>query len=214
MKKIILFNILLLFCVYPLSSQESNLRPMTVDDMLNMVRLGNVQMSPDGEWVFFSKSELDWGKNKIKTKYFMIPSKGGKAVQFIGEQGGSSFRFSPDGKFLTFKRSVDKISQIFIMSLTGGEAVQLTHHTNSVDTYKWSPDASQIFFTADEPMDEEEKKEYDLGDDAVFVFEGPNGREESRWRNLWVYNLSSKKETKLTNEQLRINEFDISQPIK
>ena len=183
---------------------------MTVDDALNMVRLGNVQMSPDGKWVFFSKSELDWGKNKRKMKYFLILARGGEAFQYIGEAGGSSFQFSPHGKYLSFKRAVDKSSQIFIMSLSGGEAVQLTHHKNSIDSYKWSADASKIFFTAEEPMSKEEQKEYDLGDDAVFVFEGPNGREEARWRNLWVFNLSSRKERRLTDEELIIDEFDVS----
>lgn len=183
---------------------------MTVDDMLAMIPLGDVRMSPDGERVFFSKSELDWEKNTRKKTYFMIPASGGKAVQYIGEEGGSSFQFSPDGAFLAFKRSVDKASQIFIMNLKGGEAVQLTHHTNSIDSYKWSPDASRIFFTAEETMDGEEKKEYDMGDDAVFIFEGPNGREEARWRNLWVFDLSLNKETRLTNEKLIIDEFDIS----
>ena len=33
-------------------------RPMTVDDALDMVNVGGALMSPDGEWVFFSKSEL------------------------------------------------------------------------------------------------------------------------------------------------------------
>jgi len=189
MKKIILCKILFLFCLSILYAQDADLRPMTVDDALNMVRLGNVQMSPDGKWVFFSKSEPDWKKNKRKMTYFMIPASGGEAIQYIGDTGGSSFQFSPDGKYLSFKRMVDKNSQIFIMSSNGGEAVQLTHHKNSIDSFKWSADASQIFFTAEEPMSEEEQKEYDLGDDAIFVFEGPNGRENARWRNLWVFNL-------------------------
>jgi len=183
---------------------------MTVDDALNMVRIGDVKMSPDGKLVFFSKSELDWKKNKRKKKYFMIPASGGEAIQYIGDAGGSSFQFSPDGKYLSFKRRVDKNSQIFIMSLGGGEAVQLTHHENNINSYKWSADAIQIFFTSEEPMSEKEQKEYDLGDDAVFIFEGPNGREKARWRNLWVFNISSKKEKRLTNEELIINEFDVS----
>jgi len=210
LKRIILCEILLLFCLNPINAQEPNLRPMTVDDMLAMIRLGDVRMSPDGERVFFSKSELDWEKNTRKKTYFMISTSGGRAVQYIGEKGGSSFQFSPDGEYLAFTRSVDKITQVFLMNLKGGEAVQLTHHTNSIDSYKWSPDASRIFFTADEPMEGEEKKEYDMGDDAVFIFEGPNGREEARWRNLWVFDLSLKKETKLTHEKLIIDEFDIS----
>ena len=210
MKKVCLHFFLILLIIIPIYAQEPNLRPMTVDDALNMVRLGNVQMSPDGKWVFFSKSELDWGKNKRNKRYFMIPASGGKAVQYIGDSGGSSFQFSPDGKYLSFRRTVDKNSQVFMMSLNGGEAFQLTHHKNSVESYKWSPDASKIFFTADEPMGEEEEKEYDLGDDAVFIFEGPNGREQAHWQNLWIFNISTKQEKRLTNEELIINEFDIS----
>jgi dipeptidyl aminopeptidase/acylaminoacyl peptidase len=210
MKKNCLHFFLIILIIIPIYAQEPNLRPMTVDDALNMVRLGNVQMSPDGEWVFFSKSELDWGKNKRNKRYFMIPASGGKAVQYIGDSGGSSFQFSPDGKYLSFKRTVDKNSQVFIMSLNGGEAFQLTHHKNSVESYKWSPDASEIFFTADEPMGEEEEKEYNLGDDAVFIFEGPNGREQAHWQNLWIFNISTKQEKRLTNKELIINEFDIS----
>lgn len=210
MKKIILYKILFLFCLSILYAQDADLRPMTVDDAINMVRIGNVQMSPDGKWVFFSKSEPDWKMNKRKMTYFMIPASGGEAIPYIGDAGGSSFQFSPDGKFLSFKRRIDKNSQIFIMSLDGGEAVQLTHHKNSIDSFKWSADASQIFFTAEEPRSEEEQKEYDLGDDAIFVFEGPNGKEEARWRNLWIFNVLSKKEKRLTDEELIINNFDVS----
>jgi dipeptidyl aminopeptidase/acylaminoacyl peptidase len=210
LKKIVLRAVLFLFCLSPLLAQGENRRPMTVDDALNMVRLRNVRMSPDGKLVFFSKSELDWGKNKRIMKHFMIPASGGEAWQYIGDAGGSSFQFSPDGKYLSFKRKVDKISQIFIMPLSGGEALQLTNHKNSVDSYKWSEDTRQIFFTAEEPRSEEEQKEYDLGDDAVFVFEGPNGREEAHWRNLWVFDLSSKKEKRLTDEEFIIDEFDVS----
>jgi dipeptidyl aminopeptidase/acylaminoacyl peptidase len=151
---------------------------MTIDDSLNMVRLDDVQMSPDGKLVFFSKSELDWEHNKRITKYFMIPANGGEARPYIGEAGGSEFQFSPDGKYLSFKRSAENTQQIFVMSLKGGEAVQLTHHANGVDSYKWAPDANRIFFTVEEPMGKEEKREYDLGDDAIFIFEGPNGRED------------------------------------
>jgi len=210
MKKLC-FNFFLIFLIIiPIYAQEIDLRPMTVDDSLNMVRLGNVQMSPDGEWVFFSKSELDWGKNKRNKRYFMIPASGGKAVQYIGDAGGSSFQFSPNGKYLSFRRTVDKKSQVFIMSIKGGEAFQLTHHNNSIESYKWSPDASKIFFTANEPTGEEEEKEYNLGDDAVFIFEGPNGREQAHWQNLWIFNISTKQEKQLTKEELVINEFDIS----
>lgn len=210
MKKLTLFVLVILSCLRPLYAQDANRRPMTVDDALNMVRLGDVLMSPDGGTVFFSKSELDWQNNKRQKTYFMIPAAGGEPVQYVGDAGGSSFQFSPDGEFLSFKRTVEEDSQIFIMSLRGGEAIQLTHHTNGIASFKWSADASRIFFTADEPLSKEAQEEHDLGDDAVFMFEGANGREEARWRNLWVFDISSKKEDRLTNEELIINSFDPS----
>jgi dipeptidyl aminopeptidase/acylaminoacyl peptidase len=52
-------------------------RPITVDDALNMVRIGNVMMSPDGEKVFYSKTELDWEKNDHKSTYYMTSAKTG-----------------------------------------------------------------------------------------------------------------------------------------
>ena len=183
---------------------------MTVDDALNRVRIGDVQMSPDGRWVFFSKSELDWDENKRKKKHYMIPADGGEAIQFIGEAGGSAVQFSPDGKHLSFLRSVDGDEQIFWMRMAGGEARQLTKHKNGIVSYKWSADASEIFFTGDEALSDEEQKEHDKGADAYYVREGPHGREEGRWRNLWVFNLSSKKEARLTDEELVIGDFDVS----
>ena len=59
MKKAILSWIVSLMAAGILFSQDVKLRPMTIDDSLNMIRLGDVQMSPDGKWVFFSKSALD-----------------------------------------------------------------------------------------------------------------------------------------------------------
>ena len=64
-----------------------------------MVNVGGAVMSPDGEWVLFSKRELDWDENERTTKWYLIPSSGGEAFEYIGEEGGGSFQFSPDGKF-------------------------------------------------------------------------------------------------------------------
>ncbi len=88
-----------------LFSQETEKRPMTVDDALDMVRVGDALISPDGEWVFFSKSELDWKKNKRKKTYYKIPAAGGEAYQFLSEAGGSRFPvLSPTGLISLFSR--------------------------------------------------------------------------------------------------------------
>ncbi len=201
---------LILFVMNPLLAEEKERRPMTTDDSLNMVSISSVLMSPDGEWVFFSKSELDWEKNKRKTKYYKISAQGGKDFQFIGEAGGSSFQFSTDGKFLSFKRTVEKVSQIFLMPTSGGEGVQYSKHKNSVGSYKWSHDSKKIFFIAKKQRSKEEEKKYKAGEDVILVDEGPNGQIASQWQNLWVFDIETKKETRITEEEMLIRDFDIS----
>ncbi len=110
-----------------LFAQGSARRPMTVDDAVNMIRIADVLMSPDGEWVFFSESELDWDENKRRKKYYMIPAGGGEAIQFIGDAGGESFQFSPDGKYLSFLRSVGDNDQVHWMRTAAGGSARVAH---------------------------------------------------------------------------------------
>ncbi|HJO04151.1 MAG TPA: S9 family peptidase [Acidobacteriota bacterium] len=183
---------------------------MSVDDALRLKRLGNVLLSPDGERVFYSVSELDWDENERRTRYFMVPFSGGEARQYIGDAGGRSFRFSPDGDQLTFLRDVDDEAQVFGLPTGGGEARQLTAHKGGVEAYRWSPDGSAIFFSAEETRSDDEQREHDLGFDPVFVDEAPNGKHEARFSNLWVHDMASDTETRLTNQELIVGAFDIS----
>lgn len=189
---------------------QQDARAMTVDDLLGMARIGNVLVSPDGARVFYSVSELDWSENKRSTSYFMVPFEGGEAYAFIGDDGGRSFRFSPDGMHLTFLRDVDDDPQVFDLPTGGGEARQLTSHRGGIDRYIWAPDNSAIFFSAEEPRTEEEQRQHDLGLDPVFVDEAPNGKNEARFSNLWVFDIASGEETRLTDEEHIVDDFDVS----
>jgi len=210
MKKIKFAGIILLFVMMTSVIHAQEKRPMTVDDALNMVRVGNPLISPDGKWVLFSQSELNWDKNKRETKYYMVSAEGGEPFQYIGKEGGSRFQFSPDGRFLTFKRKKDEKQQIFLMRTSGGEAVPLTEHKNSIGDYKWGPQSEKIYFVAEEPLTKEEKKEKEAGYDSFFVDEGPNGQTRDNWENLWVFNVEAKKETRLTEENFMLGGFDVS----
>jgi len=185
-------------------------RPMTVDDALDLVSVGGALMSPDGSQVFFSRSELDWSGNKRATKYYMVPADGGEPYEYIGKEGGSNFQFSPNGTYLTFTRSVDDKNQIFWMRTTGGEATQLTKHETAVSQYVWSADSTKIFFRAVDKRPEAEQKALDAKADGFFVDEGPNGQEAAYWSNLWMFDVASKVETRLTSDQHIVSDFDPS----
>ena len=193
----------------PAEAQER--RPMTTDDALNMVQPGGATMSPDGSWVLFSKSELDWEENERKTTWWRVPSDGSEEPwRFIGEEGATNPAFSPDGRWLTFTRSVDDERQLFIMRTDGGEAIQLSDHATAIGSYAWADDGSRIFFVASHERSAEEKKEIEDGYDAIFVDEGPNGQTNGQWNDLWSLDVATKEATRLTEREHRIGSFAVS----
>jgi dipeptidyl aminopeptidase/acylaminoacyl peptidase len=210
MSKVIAAIAMLVCFAIPAAAQDETPRAMTTDDGLNMVQVGSALMSPDGQWVLYRRSELDWKENERKTTYHMVAAAGGESFRYIGEAGGSSLRFSPDGTYLSFTRSVDKNRQLFLMRTSGGEAIQLTKHKSSVGSYRWGPDSRTIFFVASEPRSDEEEKEHEAGYDAIFVDEGPNGMQEGSWSNFWTIAIDTSEATRVTDEEYRIGSFDVS----
>lgn len=202
--------LLILSLLFFINTSLAAKRSMTVDDALDMVSLGDILMSPDGRQVFFSKTRLAWEENDYRKTLYAISADGGEAVPYIGAAGGDNFQLSPDGQYLSLTRTVDGEEQIFFMPTSGGEAIQLTHHQGGVNDYKWSTDAKSIIFSADEKRSEEEQREYDLGADAVFIDEAPNGKETARFSNLWLYNLDKRTTSRITDKRFIVDSFDLS----
>jgi len=210
MKKAFLFFLLVIITLTFIWANTDK-RPLTVDDYLNIVTVRDVQLSPDGTRVFYGFKKLDWPKNDYKNIYFMCDSDGKNKKIFLREDlKASHFKFSPDGNFLSFISKADKKSQIFLIPVDGGEAQKLTKHAVNVKDYRWQHDSSAIIFSAEEARSSEEQKEYELGADAVFVDEAPNGRENAHFSRLWYFDLKTKKETVICEENLVISDFDVS----
>lgn len=192
---------------FPASAQR---RAMTTDDGLRMKTLSGAMMTPDGTGVLFGVSELDWDKNKRNTTWHYVPADSGEAYPFLGEAGGSDLRFSPDGRFLSLKRTVDKKSQLFLLRMAGGEARQLTKHAESVGAYQWAPDGTGLYFVANHSRPAAEQKEYENGNDAIVVDEGPNGQQAGRWQSIWHAALPDGKLTRLTKDSVRIGGLTVA----
>lgn len=199
-----------LFAILLSSSALAQRRPMTTDDGLRMKALSSALMTPDGSGVLYGISELDWDKNKRNTTWHFIPADSGASYPYLGEDGGSDLRYSPNGSFLSLKRTVDKKSQLFLLRTTGGEARQLTKHKESVGSYRWAPDGTAIYFVANHARTAEAQKEYENGDDAIFVDEEANGQRAGRWQSLWHASVPDGKLTRLTKDSVRIGNLTVS----
>jgi dipeptidyl aminopeptidase/acylaminoacyl peptidase len=148
--------ILLIFIITHLSAQQND-KLVKVTDMLKIKQLNSVAISPDGSKAAFVVNSIEPdGDNKWEYKYvsqvYLVPADGSAAPKQLTREPASQPAWSPDGKQIAFVRAVDGRPQVFILSLDGGEAFQLTKYKYGAAGPKWSPDGKQILFSASIPL--------------------------------------------------------------
>ena len=197
----------------PASGQEAG-AALTFDDAIDMVRVSGPKLAPDGSRVLYVKNELDWDENERKSRIWVVGADGEGARPFTGSSDDSNPEWSPDGRWVSFTRPVgesDRVRQLFVLPVDGGEAIQLTKHTTSVGGYRWSDDGASIFFLASDSLPDDLEKERKNGDDAVFIDEGPNGQTRGSWNGVWRVTVeladAPVDATRVTPERRRVGDF-------
>lgn len=146
-KSISLLLVALLFA-FTSHAQTRDKHPITFDDLIKLHRISGATVSHDGKWVAYAVSTPDMEANRNVSNIWIISTAGGDPTQVT--QGGhdSSPAWSPDGKTLAFLSSRDVTSQVYLLSMEGGEAKKLTQLSTGADLFHWSPDGKTIAFTS------------------------------------------------------------------
>jgi dipeptidyl aminopeptidase/acylaminoacyl peptidase len=110
---------------------------------------------------------------------------GQSALQLTRTSKGSSFspRFTPDGRFVSFLADRGEKNQLYIISVYGGEALQVTKDEDGINSYEWNPDGTRVAYTKTEPDTKKEKTVKDRF--GAFGVEG----EEYKQTHLWLLNF-------------------------
>lgn len=140
--------VLVLGLVLVVSAQQAPKHAITFDDMIKMHRVAEPQISPDGKWVAYTVATPDMDANRSMSNIWIVPTTGGAAAQLTQSGHDSSPVWSPDGKTIAFLSSRSGASQVYLLSLEGGEARPLTKLSTGADLVKWSPDGKTIAFTS------------------------------------------------------------------
>jgi dipeptidyl aminopeptidase/acylaminoacyl peptidase len=147
-------GIFLLGCLLSLPVGAQARRPMTFNDMMQMRRLGDIAVSPDGHWVTYSATDVDLAKNTKTSHLWIIPVAGGTARALTDSTAGESRgRFSPDGKQILFESGREGGQQIWLADFntsdgTIGEPHKLTSLSTEANGAMWSPDGQRILFVS------------------------------------------------------------------
>jgi len=151
MKKFV--SVVLLF-VLATASYSQTKELVKVTDMLKIRSIGGINLSNDGSRAVFTVTTIEpdgdskW-ENKYVNQVWMVNTDGvSLPKQLTAKEGSSQAAWNPDGKRIAFVRVADGKPQIFLLSLDGGEAIQLTKFRYGAGTPTWSPDGKQLIFSS------------------------------------------------------------------
>ena len=114
-------------------------------DMISANRLGDPQVSPDGEWVVYSLTQTDVANNRRSSALYIQSLKGtGEAQKLaISEGGANTARWAKDGS-LYFLSSRSGASQVWVSKDKGATAVQVTNLPTDVNAYRVNGDGNAV----------------------------------------------------------------------
>ena len=140
-----------------LNAQDAK-QDLTIDDILKLKTVREVEISPDGEWVAYTVSENDLKKDKSLKRVYIIPYAGGKPVAISGKDySASQPRWSSDNKYLSFlaSKGKDEKTQVWTSNRLGGDAEVLSKIPQGVDAHEWSPVENKLMLVLTDPKPEE-----------------------------------------------------------
>jgi dipeptidyl aminopeptidase/acylaminoacyl peptidase len=161
-------------------------RPMTAVDLIDVPRLSDPHLSPDGTHIVFLRSDADWHANRRIAHVWRAVVATGETTQLTAASEGETHpRWSPDGRTIAFiaKRSGDDVAQIYLLAVAGGEATRLTAHDTAPTSLAWLPNGQALLFLAPEAKTASEKAREKVKDD-VYAYD-----EDFKQVHLWRVDL-------------------------
>ncbi len=181
MKNILL--VILVFANVSMFAQKN--ASVSFEKWISLKGVGSPVISPDGKTIVYSVSSTDWANNSYDNELWMARD-GEAPVQLTRTSKASSTgaAFTPDGKYVSFLANRGEKNQLYIISIMGGEAIQVTNDADGISNYDWSPDGTRIVYSKPQTDNKQEKNTKERY--GAFGVEG----EEYKQNHLWLLNFN------------------------
>src|SRR5205085_1863730 len=110
-------------------------------------------LSPDGKQVAYALGTVDRKRTKRVSSIWLAPADGKTPPRQLTFDNSSHPRWSPDGRALAIisnraaaasDAATTTRTQVYLLPVSGGEAVRLTNFPENVTDFEWSPDGTRL----------------------------------------------------------------------
>ena len=140
---------LALLCAPALLAQTP--RVMDYADIFRLANLGDAALSPDGAWVVYQASKLQFPDWQRRNDLFVVSADGRTTRQLTYTEGEdeTGARWQPRGSTIGFTSTREnKKRQLFLIRPDGGEARRVTNAEDGIGAWAWSPDGAWLAYLA------------------------------------------------------------------
>jgi dipeptidyl aminopeptidase/acylaminoacyl peptidase len=153
-------------CLLLTSAVFAQKRNITEKDIFEFTWIGDTQLSPDGSRAAYVQTTVNAKRDGYDTAIYLLDTGQPMAAprRLTNGPHDAQPRWSPDGTQLAFMRALEKDgkpqpAQLYVLSLGGGEPVQVSSLEKGVGSPQWAPNGTCIAVLSATPIVPEPKTE-------------------------------------------------------
>jgi dipeptidyl aminopeptidase/acylaminoacyl peptidase len=146
-------------CLLLTSAMFAQKRNITEKDIFDFIWIGDTQLSPDGSRAAYVQTTVNSKRDGYDSAIYLLDTAQPMAPprRLTNGPHDAQPRWSPDGTEIAFTRAVEKdgkpqLAQLYVLSLAGGEPMQVSSMEKGVGSPQWAPNGTCIAVLGEAPI--------------------------------------------------------------